>query len=181
MEDIDIVRGIMCGNPEAIKELNSRYGKILFGVLNKVLHEAYERNEIEECFNDLLMTIWNKIVFYREDKGSLLNFLVAVAKYKAIDYKRKLVKQNSQLELKEEFLLEQEYQEDGFNYDSDEGFYNLIKSLKEEEKQIFIKRYLFEESIEKIAKDIGKSNDYIYQKLSRGRKKIKLELEVAPC
>ncbi|MDD7794997.1 sigma-70 family RNA polymerase sigma factor [Clostridium sp. 'White wine YQ'] len=181
MEDIDIVRGIMCGDQDAIKELNNRYGKILFGVLNKVLHEAYERNEIEECFNDLLMTIWNKIVFYREDKGSLLNFLVAVAKYKAIDYKRKLVKQSSQLELKEEILLEQEYQENGFNYEGDEGFYSLIRNLKEEEKQIFIKRYLFEEPIEKIAKDIGKSNDYIYQKLSRGRKKIKLELEVQPC
>ena len=48
-----------------------------------------------------------------------------------------------------------------------------MKSLKEEDKSIFIKKYLFEESVEKIANDLGLSKDVVYKRLSRGKEKIK--------
>ncbi|WP_326514809.1 sigma factor-like helix-turn-helix DNA-binding protein [Clostridium intestinale] len=52
-----------------------------------------------------------------------------------------------------------------------------MKELKEKDKEIFIRRYLLDESMEKISKDLNLSKEYIYNKLSRGRKKIKERLE----
>jgi len=113
---------------------------------------------------------------YKEEKGKLINFIISVAKFKAIDYKRKIQKKNNVIELKEEILRKEEFQ-DEIDINDQEGFYNLIKELKEKDKEIFIRRYLLDESMEKISKDLNLSKEYIYNKLSRGRKKIKERLE----
>ena len=54
-----------------------------------------------------------------------------------------------------------------------EEFYILLDNLNEEDKNIFIKKYLFEESIDKISRDLGLSKDLVYKRLSRGRERIK--------
>ena len=58
-----------------------------------------------------------------------------------------------------------------------EEFYVLLDSLKEEDKNIFIKKYLFEESIDKISRDLGLSKDLVYKRLSRGRERIKSHIK----
>ena len=57
-----------------------------------------------------------------------------------------------------------------------EPFLELIKTLNERDKEIFIRRYLNEEDTEEIAMDLGLTTDTVYQRLSRGRKKIKRSL-----
>jgi RNA polymerase sigma factor (sigma-70 family) len=49
----------------------------------------------------------------------------------------------------------------------------LIKELNEEDKKIFIKRYLDEYSVQEIALEFGMTRDTVYSRLSRGRKKLK--------
>ena len=58
-----------------------------------------------------------------------------------------------------------------------EEFYVLLDSLKGEDKNIFIKKYLFEESIDKISRDLGLSKDLVYKRLSRGRERIKSHIK----
>ena len=41
------------------------------------------------------------------------------------------------------------------------------------DREIFIRRYYFEEDIKTIAMNLKKSEDYVYTRLSRGRKRIK--------
>lgn len=176
MEDNEIVQKIIEKDPKAIEDLINKYGKLIFGVINKILNSSNERWEIEECFNDILMTLWKNMHLYKSERGKLINFIISVAKFKAIDYKRKIQKKNNVIELKEEVLRKDEAQE-SFDINDEEGFYTLIKELKEKDKEIFIRRYLFDESMEKISKDLNLSKEYIYNKLSRGRKKIKERLE----
>lgn len=173
MNDNEIVSGIINKDELALKELSKTYGKLIYGVINKILFNNSEINYIEECFNDVLISLWRSLDCYDSEKGSLRNFLISVSKYKAIDYKREINKRGINLEFKEE-IAEVNLEE---NLDVDnEDFYILLKNLKEEDKNIFIKKYLFEESIEKIAKDLGVSRDLVYKRLSRGREKIKNEI-----
>lgn len=177
MDDNEIVQEIINKNPKSIDKLINKYGKLIFGVLNKILYSSNERWEIDECFNDVLMTLWKNMHLYDERKGTLINFIISVSKFKAIDYKRKIQKKNNVIELNEQ-ILKKDSIEDEYDLNSNnEEFYKLIKTLKEEDKKIFIKRYLMDESVDKIAKDLDISKEYVYTKLSRGRKKIKERLE----
>ena len=173
MEDNEILLDLTNGEEFALDNLSTAYGKLIYGVINKVLCNYSEINDIDECFNDVLIAIWRNIDCYDSTKGSLRNFFISVAKYKAIDYKRKINKRGITLELKEEII----YTEfnDSIEIDNEE-FYMLLKSLKEEDRNIFIKKYLFEESVEKISSDLGLSKDVVYKRLSRGREKIKNEI-----
>lgn len=173
MEDNEILLDLMNGEQFALDNLSRTYGKLIYGVINKVLCDYSEINDVDECFNDVLIALWRNIDCYDRTKGSLRNFLISVAKYKAIDYKRKINKRKINLELKEEII------DIGINENMEvdnEEFYMLLESLKEEDKKIFIKRYLLDESIEKISGDLKLSKDLIYKRLSRGRDKIKNEL-----
>lgn len=174
MRDTEIVLGVVNKDEKALIELINIYGKLIYGVINKILNNNFEINEIEECFNDVLLSLWRNLDCYNSEKGSLKNFLISVSKYKAIDYKRKLKKSSLNLEFKEELVTNtMEYE---FEIDN-EGFFDLLKSLKIDDKNIFIRRYLFEESIEKIAKDLGVSKDLVYKRIARGRDKIKNKID----
>lgn len=174
MTDTDIVLGIINKDEKALSELIKIYGKLIYGVINKILNSYVEINEVEECFNDILISLWRNLDCYDSEKGSLKNFLISVSKYKSIDYKRKLKKSNTELELKEE-LVENDF-EDSLEMDND-GFFNLLKGLKEEDKKIFIKRYLLDEPIEKIAEDLGLSKDLVYKRIARGREKLRNNID----
>ncbi|PFN02001.1 RNA polymerase subunit sigma-70, partial [Bacillus thuringiensis] len=87
-------------------------------------------------------------------------------------YKRK---SNKSYQLQE---FQQEIYEDRKNVnltkeERDYNFYVLIKELNEEDKKIFIKRYLDEYSVQEIALEFGMTRDTVYSRLSRGRKKLK--------
>ena len=136
MEDKEIVLGLINGEQFALDDLSRTYGKLIYGVINKILYNFSEINDVDECFNDVLITIWRNIDCYDSTKGSLRNFLISVAKYKAIDYKRKINKRGISLELNEEIVYT-EFNE-SIEVDNEE-FYMLLKTLKEEDKNIFIK------------------------------------------
>ena len=50
---------------------------------------------------------------------------------------------------------------------------DLLSNLKEKDREIFRKYYLEDVSLEAIAKDINTSVDNLYNRISRGRKKIR--------
>ena len=174
MDDNEILLDLINGEEFALENLSRAYGKLIYGVISKILYNYSEINDIDECFNDVLIAIWRNIDCYDSTKGSLRNFLISVAKYKAIDYKRKINKMVITLELKEE-IIDAEVNEN-IEVDNEE-FYLLLNSLKEEDKNIFIKKYLFEESIDKISRDLGLSKDLVYKRLSRGRERIKSHIK----
>ncbi|MCF0147065.1 MAG: sigma-70 family RNA polymerase sigma factor [Clostridium sp.] len=173
MEDNEIVSGLINGEQYALDDLSRAYGKLIYGVINKILYNFSEANDVDDCFNEVLIGIWRNIDCYDSTKGNLRNFLISVAKYKAIDYKRKINKRGITLELNEEIIYT-EFNE-SIEVDNEE-FYKLLTDLKEEDKNIFIKRYLFEESVGKISRDLKLSKEAVYKRLSRGKEKIKKHL-----
>ncbi|MDD7795011.1 sigma-70 family RNA polymerase sigma factor [Clostridium sp. 'White wine YQ'] len=172
MTDRDIVLAILSHKEIALEELKIKYGRLLYGVINKIINPISYTMDIEECFNDVLLTIWKNIDCYDENKGQLRNFLISIAKYRALDYKRKISKTKIHLELNEEIIEQREGKEDATVLD-DEAFYHLIENLNEKDKVIFVKKYLLDEPIEKISIELEMSKEAIYKRLIRGREKIK--------
>ena len=69
MEDNEIVLGLINGDQLALDDLSRAYGKLIYGVINKILYNFSEINEVDECFNDVLITIWRNIDCYDREKG----------------------------------------------------------------------------------------------------------------
>ncbi len=175
VKDIEIVEGLRKQDMLALHTVIDRYGELIYRVVHSVLDTAHSKVLVDECVDDILLIVWYNISSYDENRGKFRNWLISVAKFKAIDYKRK---SNKAYQLQE---FHQEIYEEGedVNLTTEErnhNFYVLIKELNEKDKEIFIKRYLDEYSVQEIALEFGMTRDTVYSRLSRGRRKLKKRL-----
>ena len=46
----------------------------------------------DECINDVLLAIWNNINSFDEERSTFKNWIMGIARFKSIDYKRKYLK-----------------------------------------------------------------------------------------
>lgn len=130
-------------------------------------------NYEEECVSDTLLAIWDNVEGFDQDKNTFKNWICAIAKYKAIDYKRKYL---NKIEISD--LDEQNYYIDKnlLKIEIQEELNETLKFLSEEDKEIFRRYYLNDESVIDIANDKKLAISSVHSKLSRGKAKIRKSL-----
>lgn len=170
ISDESLARLISKGNEAAFEELVRLYG----GLIKSIVH--YHLRDIsmwqEDCINDVLLKIWQNIHRFDPDKSTLKNWIGAVAKYRAIDYKRRYCKALMQGELNEN-TADRRAEAELIRSETEEEIESLLAALSPEDREIFRKRYILDIPIEEIAKSYNKTTGYIYNRLSRGRKKLR--------
>lgn len=176
MDDFHILQLVVSKDPEGLDLLVEKYGKLIYGKIMKTLQNE-SRDEADQVFNDVLMTLWTNIDCFDSSKGSLTNYIMAISKFKAIDFIRKNARKSEKETILNEEILNIADEEFSMEILEDqESFYNIINCLNEETQKLFILRYLMEKEIEEIALDLNMSTSNVYTKLSRGREKIKKNL-----
>lgn len=179
MDDIKLLQLILVKDPQGLDLLVSKYGKLIYGKIVKTLQRE-SKEEADQIFNDVLMTLWMNIDCYDSSKGSLTNYIMAISKFKAIDFIRKNArKSEKETELNDEILNIPSEEISTVILEDQENFYKLISCLKEDTQKLFILRYLMEKEIDEIAVDLNITPTNVYTKLSRGREKIKKHLSKA--
>ncbi len=157
---------------EALEYVLDNYGWIIKATVKKHLYGLESHQG--ECINDILLAIWNNIDSFDEDRSEFKNWLAGVAKYKSIDYKRKYLK-NSQydniedLDISIDDSVHNEITSKELNQDLEE----LLNCLKKEDRELFLKLYVEEKDMDEISKETGLKKDVIYNRLSRGKMKLR--------
>lgn len=177
MDEFLIIQKFREKDEKVIEVFIDKYSHLIYGVLKKLLIKERVKHDIEDIFYTVIMKLWINIDCYDENKGKFINYIISIARYTAIDYLRKCSREEA-LELKEEVLYEEDNKEGIFKIIEKEELLELLVELKDKDKDIFIRRYLLQEDVDKIAKDLGETEPYIYTRLSRGRNKIKNRIEV---
>lgn len=163
-------------NENALYYVIDNYGWILKTVIYKNLNTL--PNLREECMNDCLIKIWENIDQFDPTRSEFKNWIAGIAKYRCIDYKRKYLKDLynydiSEIDIIEENTTEKEILKREIKEEIDE----LLNVLSEKDKNIFIKFYFEDKNVIEISNEINLSENVIYKRLSRGRKKMKLKYE----
>lgn len=159
-------------------QLILQYSNLIYGVIGSVLGEHHERGEIEECYNDVLLILWYKIDSFRIEKGQFKNWLISIAKFKALDYKRKIKRKRIEQTIEQLILQDGEDVEKVLLQEEEKEFVlQAINQLDDVDNSIFYQRYIADESIEDISKRLHMSTSAIYTRLSRGKQKLKRVME----
>ncbi|CJF69102.1 RNA polymerase sigma factor sigM [Streptococcus pneumoniae] len=166
MEDDWIVASIMRKKEKGLELLIDQYGGLITSIVRKHLGtlKSYE----EECISDVLLAVWHHIHRFDSEKNTFKNWVAAVAKYKAIDYQRKYIK------TQHEALGEAEFGEtSGVHNAQGDDVEELLGHLNEGDRELFKAYYLQEVELKQIAKKQKTTISNLYNRLSRGRKKLK--------
>jgi RNA polymerase sigma factor (sigma-70 family) len=162
----NVVQQIKNRNEEAIPFIIHTYGGLLATIIKRHIH--YNQQDYEECLDDVLLAIWQHIDDFDASKNTFKNWIAAIAKYRAIDYQRKVCK--TKQHIKTTKITGREIASSSITYEQEVE--ELLTYLSSAERIVFEKYYLQGVPTKELAQQIGVKESWIHNKLSRGRKKL---------
>ena len=80
------------GKEDALEYIVDKYLSLVKGVTYKVLSPLRNEYLIEECINDIFLSVWINRSKFTGKSDEFRKWIAAISKYKAIDYYRKEIK-----------------------------------------------------------------------------------------
>lgn len=158
---------------EALVYVAREYGGLIRSVLGRQLlnNPAVFSGPslLEECINDVLLAVWEHSDCFDPRQNTFENWLCGICRHKALDALRRQRRQSFTTSLEE---ISPAAQTASQPQDTDLDLEELLHPLSKEDRQLFIHRYLDGESIEGLAAQMNLRPQAIYNRLSRGRKKL---------
>lgn len=173
MQDEEIIERIKKKDYAGLEELLAVYGDSMLRTIHSVLSQPHEVSERQDVANEVFYEVWQKIAAYQPERSRLITWLLLISRSRAIDHKRKLNKRS----LEEKTVDEQELAIEESPL-TKETFLGFIEDLEALDQRIFLLYYFYQESPETIAEQTDLNVSAIYNRLSRGRKRLKERMTI---
>nr|WP_241655660.1 sigma-70 family RNA polymerase sigma factor [Enterococcus casseliflavus] len=173
MQDEEIIERIKKKDYAGLEELLAVYGDSMLRTIHSVLSQPHEVSERQDVANEVFYEVWQKIAAYQPERSRLITWLLLISRSRAIDHKRKLNKRS----LEEKPVDEQELSIEESPL-TKENFLCFIEDLEALDQRIFLLYYFYQESPETIAEQTDLNVSAIYNRLSRGRKRLKERMTI---
>ena len=85
-DDALLLRHVAAGDTDALRDLYSRYGAVLFGLALRTLGD---RQLAEDCVQEVFVTAWRSAGRYDPRRASVSTWLFAIARNKTVDALRR--------------------------------------------------------------------------------------------
>ena len=174
MDDRQIIELYFSRDERAIEETDIKYGRLCFGIANKILNNA---GDAEECVNDTYLGVWNAIPPTRPE--NLMAFVCRVARNLSLKKLTAMRRQKRSLasvvpihEL-EEILPDECIDAEVQDEDIGGLISDFLRREKRDARNVFIRRYWFCESIGDIARRYSFTESKVKNMLYHTRIKLK--------
>lgn len=166
------IRQLQLHNEKALLYVIDEYGGLLMSIIRKQLFGVPHRQE--ECFNDVLLKIWQNISDFDESKNTFKNWAAAIARYRAVDYLRQYKREVETMDIEDVVIAK----EDGIlagmiEREISEEVEMMLDCLKPIDRELFMKLYVEEQPLEQVSRETGMKKDVIYNHLSRSRRRLR--------
>ena len=175
MEDEKIIELFFARSETAIKELDSKYGKVCYSISYNILNNNLDA---EECVNDAYLGIWNAIPPQRPNP--LLAFVCKIVRNISIMRHRTntAMKRNSTYDVSmneiEECIAAFDDVEKAIEAKTlAQMIESFLDTLTVENRVIFIRRYWFSDTYAQIAEHVGMTEKNVSVRLTRVRKQMR--------
>ncbi len=179
MEDQQIIALYFARNETAIQETDSKYGKLCYSVADGILHR---KEDNEECVNSTYLAAWNTMP--PQKPNYLAAFLcritrnLSLKKYESAHAKKRGAEFEVALsELEEVLPSNADVHKAVESKELGEALSRFLRTLKREERNIFIRRYWYFYTVKEIAAAYSCSESKIKSQVARTRIKLKEFLE----
>lgn len=174
MNDEALVQAFWDRDEDAIRTAKKQYEPYCLYIANNVLHNSLDA---EECLNDALLAAWNSIPPQRP--GNLKTYLGKLIREIAVDRWRrnraqKRISPESLVSLDEleELVGSSTVEEAAEEADLAHEISVFLRRLPETQRDLFIRRYWYYDSIDQICKRYGFGKSRVTVSLKRTRDKL---------
>ncbi|MEH7458332.1 sigma-70 family RNA polymerase sigma factor [Bacillus sp. JJ1127] len=170
--DKNFIKRLQRQKEDALEFVVDTYLPLVKGITHKVLVPIQNDGLIEECINDIFLSVWNNANKFYGDSNDFKKWIAAIAKFKAIDYYRKA---NKKVEvISDEFNLstEKSIEDELIVMENREELIKLINQLEPVDQKVFIMKFLLGLKTEEIGEKLGLTRAAIDNRIYRGKKKL---------
>ena len=172
VKESELINGLICHEDGALDQLKLHYGPLIRYIIAPILSDPRDR---EETFDDVLLRVWERIDQFDPKRGSFKNWLSTIARNAAIDRLRRLSPVENTLDETfpsmdtnpEQALLVREQQK---------ALKRALQGLKDQELELFYRKYYYRQSTAQIAAEQGTSIRAIEGRLYRIKQKLRKQL-----
>ena len=173
MQEKNIIDAIKAGDEQAMQKIICRYSRLLWSIVGAVLSQVGTTEDMEECVADVFIDLWEHPQKYDESRGGLKAWLSVIARNKAIDRYRQKTKIQT-IPLEETVLAQMGVEPEMENR---EGLQEALAELTEEEREILLRRYVYQQKPKEMAVALGVSVKQIEKRLYRIKAKMRKQME----
>lgn len=173
MQEKNIIDAIKAGDEQAMQKIICRYSRLLWSIVGAALSQVGTTEDMEECVADVFIDLWEHPQKYDESRGSLKAWLSVIARNKAIDRYRQKTKIQT-IPLEETVLAQMGVEPEMENR---EGLQEALAELTEEEREILLRRYVYQQKPKEMAVALGLSVKQIENRLYRIKAKMRKQME----
>lgn len=164
----NFVRKLRERDEQALRYVIEQYAPLYKNIIHRRLSSMPQYRE--ECLDDVLMSIWEHIGQFDEERGSFRGWSCAIARCLALNYLRRYRKDSWNLPLEE--LGEIPAKEDE-RFCWEEDLEEMIQPLAEKDRVIFRQLFVESLSVKEVAESHQIGEGALYSRLSRARRKLK--------
>ncbi len=179
MNDEHIIQLFFNRSEEAIRETATKYGKYLYAIAKRILHDE---EDSEESVNDTYHRAWNVMPPNKPDNLKL--FLARITRNISLDRLDYLLakKRNQETTILLEEIAEcipakQSLEQSVESAQITDALNKFLRTLDAQSRIVFVERYWYAKSIKDIAYERHYSESKVKSILFRTRKKLKAYLE----
>ena len=178
MEDNQILSALLDRNQAALDQMSIKYGRLYRSILWEILED---NRDVEECVNDTLLAVWNSIPPNRPQ--NLSAYICQIARRIGIDRLRYRTRKKRGSGYAAALSELENCLPDTQNTNPEDSIhirFVLSKFLRELDittRVLFIRRYVWLESVSSLANRYKLAENTVSARLSRARKKLKKVLE----
>jgi RNA polymerase sigma-70 factor, ECF subfamily len=172
LTDDELLRGLRQRDSGALEELADAYAAPIYALCHRVLSGVGTAQDVEECTGDVLYLAWERAGQYDPGRAPLRTWLLILAKYQALAYRRRLGKQTDPV------LLPEDQPQDGpeqalAQREQREAIQQALNQLPQVDKELVYRRYFLGERVDAMAASMGLSRQATDNRLWRARKALK--------
>lgn len=174
INDDNFISGIREKDEKALEYAIDKYTGIVSSVINKIL-QGYSIENREECVSDVFVSVWWNIDRFNGDVNGFKNWICTVARFKAIDYYRSLLKEENVTPIN--IPISPDVLDEIITNENKKEVVKLLKNLSKEDRNIFSMRFFLGMKVKDIALKMNLSESIVSNRIYKGKQKIKKSLD----
>jgi RNA polymerase sigma-70 factor (ECF subfamily) len=172
LNDKKMISAIIKRDEQMLAFVIQKYSKLLWKITASILLNISSVQEVEECVADVFIFLWQYPEKYNPDRAKLSSWLSMIARSKAVDRYRSLIK-NKEISMEEIIVESLGYVEVKTSDEDKEELLFYIAELDEKEKELIVRRYYYEQKPAEIALALDIPKKQIENRLYYAKQKLK--------
>ena len=183
MKDTDLYKGILARDESIFQIFIDTYINLFYKIAIKIMFSVCSESDVDDCITDSLVYIWFHIQDFNPEKNTFRNWCSLIVLSRAWNFRKHALKQQDKIQKFTSDLLGKKTYADSaeieyYNKLQKQNLMQHILNLSPPSNEIFIRRYIYHQSIAQIAEKMHLTSKQIDNYLFRAKRKLRKEMNL---